>query len=537
MTALPRRIFLAGADLLTARAVRRQRKASHAPAEQAAAWRLLVANLAATAYGRAAGVERGMAPELFRRRLPPQRHEAFAPWIERMQHGEADVLWPGLCHLYAITAGTSTGRPRHVPVTQAMLAHFRRASRDALLHYTARVGQARVFRGRHLFLGGSSPLAPLPGTERFAALGGDIGGIGAQDLPGWAEEFLHEPGAAIAGMTDWTAKLDAIIERTWNRDISLVAGMPQWVLALALQLRARVDGGATPLPHLRALWPNLECLVHGGSPVTPYADQLRAALGPGVNFHEVLASSEAFIATQETDTAHGLRLLSDAGVYYEFLPMTEYREAMLAELGQKLVPLEGVRTGTDYAIAVTTPAGLSRYLSGDIVRFVSLEPPRLVYAGQTGLRLARLGEQVSETEITETLTEICRRHGWPIMDFHVAPQFPDAWSQRAAGRHEWWVELRPGSIETPTGPILAAELDAGLRRLNPDYAARRNDGRLVPPIVRLVMPGVFEHWLKQKGKWGGQHKIPRCRSDRQVADELAALTRFTPETTAPFGPR
>jgi hypothetical protein len=537
MPALPRRLFLAGADLLTGRMARRLRKTGHAAAEQASAWRVLTRNLAATAYGRAAGLERGMSLEQFRRRIPPQRHEAFAPWIERMQRGEADVLWPGLCHLYAITAGTSTGRPRHVPVTPAMLAHFRQASRDALLHYTARVGHARVFRGRHLFLGGTSPLAPLPGLEGFAARGGDLSGIGALHLPGWAEEFLHEPSLEIARMSDWTAKLDAIVERTWNRDITLVAGLPPWVLALAGQLRTRVDNGSGPLAHLRALWPNLECLVHGGTPVTPYTDQLRAALGPGVNFHEILPSSEAFIAAQDSDGAHGLRLLTDAGVYHEFLPISEYREAMLGDLGPKVVPLEGVRTGVDYALVLTTPAGLSRYLNGDIVRFVSVEPPRLVYVGQTGLRLARLGEQVSETEVTEALTEVCRQHGWPITNFHVAPQFPEAWSHRATGRHEWWVELRPGSAETPTGPILAAELDIRLSQSNPDYGARRRDGRLEPPVVRLVIPGVFEHWLRQKGKWGGQHKMPRCRSDRQIADELAALTRFTEETGAPFAPR
>jgi hypothetical protein len=535
MSALPRRLFQVGADLLTARTVRRLRKNSHAVAEQAAAWRLLVANLAATIYGQAAGIERGMTPEQFRRRIAPQPHEVFAPWIERMKHGEADVLWPGLCHLYAITAGTSTGRPRHMPVTPAMLGHFRRASRDALLFYTARVGHARVFRGRHLILGGTAPVAPLPDTAGFGALGGDLSGIGALHLPGWAEDFLHEPGAEISRMTDWMAKLDAIVERTWNRDIRLVAGMPNWMLALSAQLRSRLEGTSGLLPHLRALWPNLECLIHGGIPMAPFADQLRADLGPNVTFHEIFPSSEGFIAAQDSDTAHGLRLMTDTGVYFEFLPMSEFRVHRLQELGPKIVPLEGVQPGIDYALILTTPAGLSRYLGGDIVRFISTNPPRLIHIGQTSLRLAGLAEQVSEREVTEVLTEVCRRHRWQITDFHVAPQFPDTWSQRANGRHEWWVELRSGSEQNPTGPLLAGELDAAMRRLNPDYAARRQDGRLEPPVVRLVIPGVFEHWLRQKGRWGGHYKMPRCRSDRKVADELAALTRFTPETQAPFG--
>lgn len=537
MSALPRRLLLAGADLMRARTARRLRKNGHAFAEQAAVWRRLTANLAATTYGQSVGFERGMTPEQFRRRIVPQPHEAFAPWIERMTRGEADVLWPGLCHLYAISAGTSTGQTRHVPVTPAMLGHFRRASRDALLYYTARVGHSRVFRGRHLILSGSAPVAPLPGTDRFEALGGDLSGIGALHLPGWAEDLLHEPGAEISRMTDWTAKVDAIIERTWNRDISLVAGMPHWVLALAAQFRGRLEGTSGLLPHLSALWPNLECLIHGGMPVAPFADHLRFDLGPHVIFHEIFPSSEGFIAAQDSDAALGLRLMADAGIFFEFLPMSEFREARLRELGPKIVPLEGVQPGIDYALVLTTPAGLSRYLNGDVVRFISVDPPRLVHVGQTGLRLAGLAEQVSEREVTEVLADVCRRHHWQITDFHVAPQFPNAWSHHAAGRHEWWIELHSGSVETPTGPILGAELDTALRRINPDYAARRLDGRLEPPLVRLVIPGVFEHWQRQKGRWGGHYKMPRCRSDRKVADELAALTRFTPETQAPFRPR
>jgi hypothetical protein len=200
-----------------------------------------------------------------------------------------------------------------------------------------------------------------------------------------------------------------------------------------------------------------------------------------VIFHEILPSSEGFIAAQDSDASHGLRLMSDSGLFFEFLPMSEFREALLRELGPKIVPLDGVQPGIDYALVLTTPAGLSRYLNGDVVRFISVNPPRLVHVGQTGLRLAGLAEQVSEREVTEVLTDVCHRHRWQITDFHVAPQFPNAWSHHAAGRHEWWIELRSGSVETPTGPILGAELDTALRRINPDYAARRLDGRMEPP--------------------------------------------------------
>jgi hypothetical protein len=214
--------------------------------------------------------------------------------------------------------------------------------------------------------------------------------------------------------------------------------------------------------------------------------------------------------------------------------MTDFDETRLSQLGAKAVPLEEVRTGVDYALLLTTPAGLSRYVIGDVVRFASTEPPRLIYVGRTKLQLGAFGEHVIEKEITDVLLGVCQRHGWQIVNFHVAPMFASSLTGQKRGRHEWWVELKAGTAETPTGPLMAAEIDVELRRSNDDYHTKRKGGGLEMPVVRLVIPGVFEHWMRQKGKWGGQHKMPRCRSDREIADELLNLTRFTTETRSPF---
>jgi hypothetical protein len=160
------------------------------------------------------------------------------------------------------------------------------------------------------------------------------------------------------------------------------------------------------------------------------------------------------------------------------------------------------------------------------VRFTSLEPPRLLYVGRTKLQLSAFGEHVIEKEVTDALLTVCQRKHWTIVNFHVAPIFVNSLTGQNRGRHEWWVELRPGTNATPTGPQMAADLDLELQRLNDDYEAKRKGGGLDAPIVRLVMPGVFEHWLRYQGKWGGQHKMPRCRSDRLIADELAQVTSF-----------
>jgi len=521
------------AGWLSARTARRLRRADPGHAVQRHTLASLTARMATTAFGRRVGIEAGLPYETFRTRVAPRPYEAFVSYIERMKRGEPGVLWPGRCAFFAVSSGTTAGRAKYLPITEEMFAHFRKAGLDSLLYYTARVGQTSVMLGRHLFLGGSTALTPIKEARPHAAYAGDLSGIAALNLPAWAEKHLYEPGSDIALMNDWPAKLAAIAERTWHCDITLLAGIPSWVLVLTEVLRARTAREQTPVPHLKALWPNLECLVHGGAPIAPFADELHAALGPDVNFHEVYPASEGFIAAQDADAANGLRLMTDAGLFFEFLPMAAFDEGNLANLGAKVVPLEGWQVGVDYALLLTTPAGLCRYVIGDVVRFLSTDVPRLIYVGRTSLQLSAFGEHVIEKELTDSLLAVCRRHGWTIISFHVAPVFAGTLTGQMRGGHEWWIELRVPSVETPTANVISPELDAELMQRNDDYEAKRKGHDLEPPAVRLVMPGVFEQWMKKNGRWGGQSKMPRCRSDRLVADQLAELSRFYTEARPP----
>ncbi len=526
MPAWPKSFYTFGVNLLTAAAEWRLRQKRAAPGVQARIFATLTGRLAATSFWREAGVEAGMDYESFRARVAPRGYEQFAPAIERMKRGEADVLWPGRCAFFAVSSGTTAGPTKYLPVTEELLGHFRRASLDSLLYYTVRVKHAAAFRGRHLLLGGSTTLTPLADVKPHEAYAGDLSGITALNLPPWVEQHLYEPGVTLARMDDWSAKIAAIVQRTRSLDITLLAGIPSWVLILAAALRESSGQDKNRVSNLQDLWPNFECFVHTGVPIGPFHEELRAALGPTVKFHEVYPASEGFIAAQDAEAGNGLRLMADAGIFYEFLPMADFDESRLEQLGSKAVPLGGVKTGVDYALLLTTPAGLVRYLLGDVVRFTSTEPPRLIYVGRTKLQLSAFGEHVIEKEVTDALITVCQRHRWTIVNFHVAPIFVNSLTGQSRGRHEWWVELKPGTVSTPTGPTMALELDAELQKLNADYAAKRKGGVLEPPIVRLVMPGVFEHWLRFQGKWGGQHKTPRCRSDRLVADELAQITMF-----------
>ena len=514
-------LYTLGASVLAAAAARRLRQVTAAPGHQHRIFSRLTRRLAATSHWAEAGVTATMNYPRFQERIAPHSYERLAPAVERMKRGEADVLWPGRCAHFAVSSGTTAGRTKYLPITSAMLDHFRQTGLDSLLYYAARTGNPSVFRGRHLFLGGSSALSPLPEMAPHKAYAGDLSGITALNLPAWVEKHLYEPGAQIAQMTDWPAKLAAIVRRTSTVNITMVAGIPSWVLILADALRHHAAAHDRSALHLQEIWPNLECFVHGGVPIDPFLGELRAALGPTVNFHEVYPASEGFIAAQADEPGLGLRLMANAGIFYEFIPLADYDDTRLEHLGRKAVPLAGVQVGVDYALVMTTPAGLARYVIGDIVRFTSTEPPRLLYVGRTKLQLSAFGEHVIEKEVTDALLAVTQRHACTIANFHVAPIFVNAATGQHRGQHEWWIELRSGTTPAPMPSRLATDLDTELQRLNDDYEAKRLGGGLAPPSVRLVAPGTFEHWQRRQGKWGGQHKMPRCRSDRTIADELA----------------
>lgn len=528
MPVWPKTFYAFGLSLKTAATEWKLRQTRRATIDQDRTFARLLPRLAAASVWREAGIQARLPYARFREGVPLQTYASLAPAIDRARQGEANVLWPGTCALFALTSGTTTGEGKYLPVTEEMLAHVRRACRDALLYYTVRAKHAGVFRGRHVLVGGSTQLNAMPAAGGHEAFAGGASAIVALTLPAWVEKHLYEPGTTAASLADWGARLEAMAARTCGRDVSLVAGVPAWLAEFGRELRQRCAEDGKQLTPLQKLWPNLECLVHTGSSVAPYAGELRELFGTSVKFHEVYAATEGFIAAQDTDApAAGLRLMADLGVFFEFLPMSDFDESRIAQLGTKAVPLSDVTAGIDYAVVLTTPGGLVRYVLEDVVRFVSTEPPRLLHRGRTTLRLHALGENVCERELTDAIVAVCSRSNWTIANFHVAPLFANHLTgSHRGGRHEWWLELKPGTVATPTGPQIALGVDAELQRTNADYAARRKTSAVEAPIVRLVMPGVFEHWLRYQERWGGEHRLARCRNDRAIADELAHITNF-----------
>lgn len=527
MPVLPKRFMILGARLATARTALRLRQKKSAVPAQRGAFRRLMQKFAKTAYGREAGITSGMSYEVFREVVPLQTYARLVPYVARMKQGEANVLWPGRCAFYALTPGTAGEAPKSLPVTWDLLRHFHRAGRESLLYYCARTGHTRVFEGRHLLLGGSTPLNLVSENNSFTAYEGDLSALTGLNLPPSFARHFYEPGNDIAQMTDWPAKITAIAQRTQPLNITLVAGIPSWLLVLAEGLRPGGSRGQSRPPTLQqTYWPNLECVLHGGVPLGPFHGELRRAFGANVHFQEVYPTSEGFIAAQDATAIEGLRLMADGGLFFEFVPVDQFDVMGIESLGPKALPLADVKPNEDYALVLTTPGGLCRYVLGDVVRFVSTLPPRLIYVGRLGLQLNAFGEHVIEKELTDSLLAVCSPHGWSITNFHVAPLVTESHISNRRGRHEWWIELRPGTALTPTGPALAEQLDAELKVRNASYEAKRRGLGLEAPVARLVMPGVFEHWMRHHDKWGGQNKMPRCRSDRLIADELMQLARF-----------
>jgi hypothetical protein len=527
MPVWPKRFHTFGLSLRTAATEWKLRGDRPGVAAQERTLARLTRRLAEASVWRGAGLESGLSYATFRSRLPLRTYEDLAPAIARMRQGESDVLWPGRCTLFARTAGTSTGDAKCLPLTDALLAHFRQASLEALLYYTVRVRHAGVFQGRHLLYGSPTALVPVTNDDPAPACAGELSGIAALTLPAWVERHLYEPGIAAGRHSDYAARLAAVIARIRTRDLTLIAGLPTWVTLLAQALRENYSTSKRRLTCLEAHWPNLECYVHTGEMIGPHFDELHQLLGPGVGFHEVYVATEGLFAAQDGDSARGLRLVPDAGLFFEFLPLSDFDAGRLEQLGDKAVPLAGVEVGRDYALVVTTPGGLARYLVGDVVRFTSTRPPRLIVIGRTEGRLNAFREGVTERDLTEAIVAVCSRRIWTLVNFHTAPGLASGnLIGQSRGSHEWWIELRPGTVATPTSPQIAADLDAELQRIHEGYRSRRQSGALEAPVVRLIMPGVFEHWLRFHRKWGGQHKLPRCRGDRMIADQLAQVTNF-----------
>ncbi|WP_431270679.1 GH3 family domain-containing protein [Dankookia sp. P2] len=458
-------------------------------ATQAALLRRLLRRASGTRFGVAHGFGSIRDVADYQARVPLRRYEDF--WRDWWQPGFPrldNVTWPGRVPYLALSSGTTSGTTKYIPVTRPMVRANRGAALDVLAWHLRHHPRSRVFGGLSFMLGGSTALERVaPGVRQ-----GDLSGIAAAEVPRLLGPWGFPP-RDLALIADWDRKLAVLAERVPAAAVRMLSGTPSWLLLLLERLAAR--RGMPPLP-------GLELLVHGGVTWAPYRDRLAPFLPPGCATREVYPASEGFCAIADRGEGEGLRLLLDRGVFWEFVPVGELESANSVRHWAATI-----ETGIEYAVIVTSCAGLWSYVLGDTVRFVDRAPPRLLVTGRTSYSLSAFGEHLTGEEIERALLAATQGLGLAVAEYTVGPVFG-----AIRGHHRWLVE--PAAAADPDlGPRLARALDAALTLANDDYAVHRRGGQLDPPEVLLLPPRAFAGWMRAQGKLGGQHKVPRVLAD------------------------
>jgi len=459
----------------------------------------LVRKAQATRFGRDHGFAEVRAIGDFQERVPLRRYEdMWKLYWEREFPRLVDCTWPGTIPFFALSSGTTTGATKYIPCSRAMNRANDWAAIDILVHHVANRPRSRVLGGRNLMLGGSTDLVEnAPGIRS-----GDLSGIAVSQIPWWARPYCFPP-TQLALIADWEEKIDRLARAALVEDIRTITGTPSWLLICLERLFSLAGDG----PHqLSRVFPKLELLVHGGVNFAPYRRQFESLLmGSHAELREVYPASEGFVAIADRGLGEGLRLIVDNGIFYEFVPVSE--------LGADRPTrhwLGSVDPGADYALVVSTCAGLWGYILGDTIRLIEIDPPRIIVTGRTSYSLSAFGEHLTGDEIEQAVSRAADAAQASIADFVVGPIYPAGAQSR--GRHLYIVELSEAvQIDVNT---FAHAIDGYLCRANDDYRAHRARGfGLEPPAVAVVPHGAFAAWMKCRGQLGGQHKVPRVISD------------------------
>lgn len=420
-----------------------------------------------------------------------------------------DVTWPGLVRLYAITSGTTTGASKYIPLTRGQQRANSRAALEVLVHHIAARPNSQVLGGKALMLGGSSAL-----TEHAPGIfSGDLSGIVAKKRPWWARSrYFPPPDIALLG--DWDVKLARIAALAPGEDIRSISGTPSWLVFLIQALiEAHPDRGQRAVD----FFPELELLVHGAVNFGPYEAQFADFLaGSRAETREVYPASEGFIAVADRGNGEGLRLMVDNGLFFEFIPMEE-----LGSPKPTRHWLANVETGVNYAIVLSSNAGLWGYLIGDTVRFVDRRPPRVLITGRTSYFLSAFGEHLIAEEVETAMAAATREAGLMVGDYAVGALFPG--EEDPLGGHLYIVEFTNAAPQAETLATLGDHINTTLRDLNDDY--RGHSSALHAPRILSVPPGTFAGWMRKRGKLGGQNKVPRLVSDRDLFADLKDYAR------------
>ena len=441
----------------------------------------------------------------FKERVPIQNYDTLKPYIERMLQGEQNILWPSEIKWFAKSSGTTSDRSKFIPVSEEALeeCHFK-GGKDMISIYCNNRPNTQMFTGKGLVLGGSHQINQLCEDIHY----GDLSAVLIKNLPMWAE-YYRTPDISIALMDNYEEKMDKMAEATIKENVTNISGVPTWTIVLAKKVLE-----LTGKNNLLEVWPNLELYFHGAVNFAPYRAQFKELIpSDDMYYLETYNASEGFFGIQDQDHSEELLLMLDYGIFYEFLPLEN-----LEDENPRTLSLEQVELHKNYAIIISTNAGLWRYLIGDTIQFTSLSPFRIKITGRTKHFINAFGEEVIIDNAENALTKACGATAAKVKDYTACPIY---FKGEEAGGHEWIIEFetQPNDFEQ-----FVTVLDNTLREVNSDYDAKRfKDMALSRPKVHNAPPDTFYKWLKARGKLGGQHKVPRLANDRKYVDEILEL--------------
>lgn len=446
----------------------------------------------------------------FASNVPLNSYEELKGDIDRMRHGEPNVLWPGQVKWYAKSSGTTNDKSKFIPVSGDGLQNIHyRGGQDVVTLYLRDHPGSRLFDGKSLILGGSHQ----QNYNLEGSLVGDLSAILIENINILAN-LVRVPKKRTALLSDFEVKRDRIARECMNKNVTNISGVPSWMLSVLVRVM-ELSGKQ----HLEEVWPNLEVFFHGGIAFTPYRKQYEQLItSPMMHYMETYNASEGFFGIQDDPSDPSMLLMLDYGVFYEFIPMEE-----LGQPNAAIVPLEGVELGRNYAMVISTSCGLWRYMIGDTVQFTSKRPYKFVITGRTKYYINAFGEELIMDNAEKGLAYACEQTGAQVTEYTAAPVYMD---ENAKCRHQWLIEFaqEPDDLQR-----FGRLLDEKLQAINSDYEAKRSHNITLQPLeVVKARHNLFNDWLKVKGKLGGQHKVPRLSNSRKNMDELLEMNRETP---------
>jgi GH3 auxin-responsive promoter len=467
----------------------------------------LVTSAQYTEFGRKYNFSQLFNIKSFKQAVPIHEYDDLKPYIQRIMAGEQNILWNTPVYWFAKSSGTTADKSKFIPISEESLeeGHYK-AAKDVLTMYYLFNPDSDMLTGKGLVLGGSHTISQMNDEVQY----GDLSAVLIQNSPFWGH-WLRTPDISIALMDEWESKIEKLAETTINENVTSISGVPTWTIVLFKRI-LEMTGKAT----MSEVWPNLELYMHGGVSFVPYKEQFKKLIGKDINYLEMYNASEGFFAAQDKPGEEGMLLFVDHGTFMEFMPVGEYGKENPQTIG-----LGDVELGKNYALVISTNGGLWRYLVGDTVQFISLAPFRIKVSGRLKHYINAFGEELIVDNTDKAIAMACEKTGAVVNDYTAAPVY---FSDTANGAHEWLIEFEkePANLENFTD-----ELDKALKNANSDYEAKRHkDIALGKPIIHSLQKGIFDAWLKSKGKFGGQHKVPRLSNERILLEELKQLARF-----------